>query len=150
MDTNKKIQLIEQYIGKRLLGYVLNLSDDYLHVQSLNDVALSEQQTEVVDVLAKTIQECRIQHVVNGGFGDCVDYYLKSLKSGEESFYNQLRKHCNGKLPFYESNDELLKFLYSICVREYPNLLLKQSRNSFNVGLNINIGLSDYESFISL
>lgn len=30
------------------------------------------------------------------------------------------------------------------------NLLLKQSRNSLNVGLNINIGLSDYEFFISL
>jgi hypothetical protein len=87
---------------------------------------------------------------MQGGYGDGVDFYLRSLKAGNDSIFNAYRKICGGEFPVIQTEDKVLSFLSNICVREYPNLLIKSSTPSPHQNFNSNIGIGDYEEFIKL
>lgn len=147
---NRQYQIIKQYVGVKLLNYILNTVEQITYETNFDDFEFSEEQFSVLDDLSNKIQQCRIQFVVQGGYGDGVDFYLRALKVRDESLFNVYRKQCNGTFFLTNSGDKILDFLINIAVREYPNLLVTSSSGSPIHGHSINIGLTDYNKFIDL
>ena len=146
----KKFQIIKQYVGTQFLNYILNSDDDINQEFDFDNYKFSDNQTSVLVDLSNKIEQCRIQFVVQGGYGDGVDFYLRSLKNGKNSLFNSYRNLCGGDYPTIETEDEVLKFLINIAIREYPNLLLKSSTPSPFHQYSINSGLAEYNQFIEL
>lgn len=146
----KKYQNIIQYCGTRLINYILNYDVEISRNTDFDSLNLSEKQTSVLDDLHQKITQCRIQFVIQGGYGDGVDFYLRSLKTDKDSIFNAYRKICEGEFPVIQTEDKVLSFLSSICIREYPNLLIKSSTPLPHQHFNSNIGIEDYEEFIKL
>ncbi|WP_462151457.1 hypothetical protein [Pseudoalteromonas xiamenensis] len=146
----KQFQNIIQYCGTGLINYILNPDVEILRNTDFDKLNLSKEQTSVLDDLYQKITQCRIQFVMQGGYGDGVDFYLRSLRAGKNSLFNTYREICGGGFPVIKTEDKILSFLSDICIREYPNLLVKSSTPSHHQYLNSNIGIGDYEEFIKL
>jgi hypothetical protein len=121
-----QFQQLKQYVGSDLLNYILNCdnissSSDYEQLEFL--VA----QVNVLDDLSAKIQQCRIQFIVQGGYGDGVDFHLRQIQSNGTSLFNHYRQICGGQFASPTSADPLILYLQKICIREYPNLLMKSS-----------------------
>lgn len=146
----KQFQNIIQYCGTRLINYILNSGVEISRNTDFDSLNLSAKQISVLDDLHQKITQCRIQFVMQGGYGDGVDFYLRSLKAGSNSIFNAYREVCGGAFPVIQAEDKVLSFLSNICIREYPNLLIKSSTPSPHQHFNSNIGIGDYEEFIKL
>ena len=141
----KKFQNIIQYCGTGLINYILNPDVEISRNTDFGTLNLSKEQTSVLDDLNQKITQCRIQFVMQGGYGDGVDFYLRSLRSGNNSLFNTYRESCGGGFPVIKTEDKILSFLSDICIREYPSLLVKSSTPSHHQHLLSNIGIGNYE-----
>jgi len=151
MDLNRRIQLIRQYVGIDFLVYVLNINNEVIDTQNFDNTELNETQKQILDNLYSNIQECRLQFVMRGGFGDSIDFYLRNQKHGVDSLYNAYRKVCGGLFPaISDSEDELKSFLFKLCIREYPNLLIKSVKGDYSSSFSINIGVEEFQEFNSI
>ena len=148
--NKSQFQQLKQYVGPNLLNYILN----YAKITSKSDydqLELLPVQVEVLDDLHTKIQQCRIQFIVQGGFGDGVDFYLRQITSNGTSLFNHYRQLCGGQLASPTSTDPLTSHLQQICIREYPNLLMKSSGTSYPPPwIGMNLGINGYDEIIRL
>lgn len=148
--NKSQFQQLKQYVGPDLLNYILNCD----HISGKSDydqLALSPDQIGILDNLHQKIQQCRIQFIVQGGYGDGVDFHLRQITSNGTSLFNHYRQICGGQLTSPRSTDPLVSYLQEICIREYPNLLMKSSDSSFwSPLMGMNLGLSNFNEFIRL
>lgn len=150
--NQQQYQNIKQYIGSKLLNYILNYAEEQtLETSPFDSLNLNEQQVSVLEDLFKQIQSCRINFILQGGFGDGVEFYIRSRTHENDSLFNHYRRLCGGSTPVFNTGkDKTLAFLVNICIREYPNFLLKTSNQRIHSNAFINIGLNDDEQFVSL
>lgn len=147
---NSQFQQLKQYVGPDLLSYILHY-DKITSKSAFDQLELLPIQVEVLDDLHAKIQQCRIQFIVQGGFGDGVDFYLRQITSNGTSLFNHYRQICGGHLASPTSADPLISYLQQICIREYPNLLMKSSGASYpSHMMGMNLGMKNYDEFIDL
>jgi len=148
--NKSQFQQLKQYVGPDLLNYILNCD----HITSGSDYDQMEfavKQMQVLDDLHDKILQCRMQFIVEGGYGDGVDFYLPRIQSNGTSLFNHYRQICGGHFASPTSGDPLVQYLQQICIREYPNMLMKSSsglRRSPTIG--VNLAMSNYNVFIAL
>jgi hypothetical protein len=148
--NRKQFQQLKQYVGTALLNYILNFND-INNKSDFDKLEIQPVHLKVLDDLYANIQQCRILFIERGGFGDGVDLYLKRLTSNGTSLFNNYRLICGGQLILPTSTDPLISFLQQICIREYPNLLMKTSGTTLlEPWFSINLGMDHYEEFIRL
>lgn len=141
---------MKQYVGTDLINYILNC-DQISGKSDYDQLGFSSSQIQVLDDLYEKIQQCRIQFIAQGGYGDGVDFYLRQITSNGTSLFNHYRLICGGQLALPTTSDPLVSYLQQICVREYPNLLMKSSGASYHSPLmGMNLGMSNYDEFINL
>lgn len=149
MNT-KQFQLVKGYVGTDLLNYILNC-DHITWKSDYENLELQSVQVEVLDDLHAKIQECRILFIEQGGFGDGVDFYLRRITLNGTSLFNHYRQFCGGQLASPTSTDPLISYLQQVCIREYPNLLIKSSGTSYwSVWTGMGLEENEYEKFIYL
>lgn len=148
--NNSQFQQLKQYVGIDLLNYILNL--EAISKRSEYDkLEFQLVQIEVLDDLYAKIQQSRIQFIAQGGFGDGVDFYLRQITINGTSLFNYYRQLCGGLLVEPTSLDPVISYLQKICIREYPNLLMKSSDTSYGLPwMGVNLGLKGYDEFIRL
>lgn len=145
--NNSQFQQLKQYIGTDLLTYILNFKT-ISKVSEYDKLELPPVQIEVLDDLYAKIQQSRIQFIAQGGFGDGVDFYLRQITVNGTSLFNNYRQLCGGVLSEPTSSDHLVAYLQKICIREYPNLLMKSSDTSYTLPwMGVILGLKDYDEF---
>lgn len=149
MNKNQ-FQQLKQYVGTDLLNYILNY--DKITIKSDYDtLEIQPVQIEVLDDLNAKIQQCRIWSIEQGFFGDEVDYYLRRITSNGTSLFNHYRQFSGGQIPSPNSTDSLILYLQQICIREYPNLLMKSSgRSNWSPWMGINLGIKNIDEIIRL
>jgi hypothetical protein len=144
-----QFQQLKQYVGSDLLNYVLNC-DNISSSSDYNQLEFLVNQIYVLDDLSAKIQQCRIQFILQGGYGDGVDFELREIQSNGTSLFNHYRQICGGQFASPTSADPLVLYLQQICIREYPNLLMKSSGVSHNFPVRLNLARSNYDEFIVL
>ncbi|OGT96538.1 MAG: hypothetical protein A2X80_12690 [Geobacteraceae bacterium GWB2_52_12] len=149
MDRSQ-FQQLKQYVGADLLNYALNRTDiDYqtdFESLTIND----EQMSVLVDIHGK-IQQCRLQYIAQGGYGDGADFYLRRLLHNGESIFSHYRTICGGVAESPASDDPVIAHLQRLCIRDYPNLLMKSTGGTnLPVMGGMNVGIDDYDTFIAL
>lgn len=150
MNTERKIQIIEQYIGATLLAYTLNINTKKPISHTTNEIKLSSEQVTVINNLSTLIETTRINYILAGGTGDDISRDLSQYNSTNNGLFNIYRQQCGGDIPTFATDDAVLSFLYEICIREYPNLLLTNHRHMFNPRFHINSNQYDMNKFMSL
>jgi hypothetical protein len=128
--NKSQFQQLKQYVGPDLLNYILNC-DQVTSKSDYDQLSLTSNQIPILDDLHEKIQQCRIQFIVQGGYGDGVDFHLRQITSKGTSLFNSYRLICGGQLASPTTSDPLVSYLQNICVREYPNLLMKSSGASY-------------------
>lgn len=148
--NKSQFQQLKQYVGPDLLNYILHY-DQITGKSDYEQLELLSVQIQVLDDLHDKIQQCRIQYIVRGGYGDGVDFYLRQITSDGTSLFNQYRHTCGGQIALPSSADPLISLLQQICIREYPNLLMKSSGASYHSPLmGMSLGMDNYDEFIKL
>ncbi len=148
--NKSQFQQAKQYVGPELLNYILNC-DQIVNKSDYEQLVFTDKQIQVLDDLYGKIQQCRIQFIAQGGYGDGVDFHLRQITSNGISLFNHYRIICEGKLETPTTSDPIVAYLQEICVREYPNLLMKSSGASHYLPLmGMNLGMSNYDEFIRL
>jgi|GEM_PF-5093557 len=148
--NKSQFQQLKQYVGPDLLNYILHY-DKTTGNSDYPESELLPVQVQVLDDLHTKIQQCRIQFIVQGGFGDGVDFYLRQITSNGTSLFNHYRQICGGQLASPTSTDPVIWYLQQICIREYPNFLMKSSGASDRLPLmEMNLGMNNYDEFIRL
>jgi len=148
--NKSQFQQVKQYVGSDLLNHILN-SDQITGKTDFDQLGFAAKQIQVLDDLYGKIQQCRVQFIAQGGYGDGVDFHLRQITSSGTSLFNHYRFICEGKLATPTNSDPLVAYLQNICVREYPNLLMKSSGASYHSPLmGMNLGMSNYDDFINL
>ena len=148
--NKSQFQQLKQYVGTDLLNYILNF-DIVTSKSDYDKLELQPPQLEILDDLHTKIQQCRIQFIAQGGFGDGVDYYLRQITVNGTSLFNYYRHLCGGQLAAPTSSDPIISYLQKICITEYPNLLMKSSDVSHGMHwMGISLGMKDYDEFIRL
>jgi len=148
--NKSQYQQLKQYVGLDLLNYILHC-DKITSKSDFDKLELLPVQVEVLDDLHVKIQQCRIQFIVQGGFGDGVDFYLRQITSNGTSLFNYYRQICGGQPTSPTSTDPVISYLQQICIKEYPNLLMKSSGTSHRfLWMGMNLGMSNYNEFIRL
>ena len=148
-----KFQIIKQYIGINLLNYILNTNEKINDETDFDKYSFVEIQLSVLRDLSQTIQDNRIQFVLDNGRGSdgtSLEYFLTRSKVGEISLFNYYRTLCGGACPESKSDDQVLNFLAALCIREFPTLLLKLMGSTHPSGYGLHFGGDDYKKFSSL
>lgn len=149
MDKGK-FQQLKQFVGAELLNYSLNRNDIRYH-SDFSDLEFSSEQLDCLKNLSSQIQNCRIQSIVRGGFGDGLEFDLPRLQVNGHSIFNHYRFTCNGPLLNPTSTDAVISYLQHICIRDYPNLLIKMTGRNFPAHHHaLLFAMADYERFIAL
>jgi hypothetical protein len=145
-----QFQQLKQYVGSDLLNYILNY-DQIIQESNYEQLELLPNQVLVLDDLHEQIQQCRIQFIAQGGYGDGVDFYLRQITVNGTSLFNHYRQICGGQFASPTSADPLIWFLQEVCIREYPNLLMKPSKSSGYMPLmDMTLGMENFNEFIRL
>lgn len=145
-----QFQQLKQYVGSDLLNYILNC-DNISSSSDYNQLGFLVNQDDVLDDLFAKIQQCRIQFIVQGGYGESVDFHLRQIQSNGTSLFNHYRQICGSRFASPTSADPLVLYLQQICIREYPNLLMKSSGVSHHFPMmGMNLAMSNYDDFIVL
>jgi hypothetical protein len=150
MMNKQQLQQLKQHLGADLINYALNPTD-VTHESDLESLEITELQSFALKDMHQKIQEARVQYITDGGYGDGANLLLRMLTHEDDSIFNHYRKICGGQDEISLSNDPVIEFLQKICIHKYPDLLLKSTSNhSFSLVTNLNVGMKDYQNFISL
>lgn len=149
MDRSQ-FQQLKQYVGADLLNYALNQTDIVYH-SDFESLTINDAQMSVLEDMYGKIQQCRFQYIIQGGYGDGVDFYLRRLLHNGESIFNHYRRMCGSVAEILTSDDPVIAHLQKLCIRDYPNLLMKSvGGQNFPVMGRMNLGMEDYDTFINL
>ncbi len=148
MDFPRKVEQIQRYIGSKLLLYTLNIDSE--DAFSPRQYEFSIEQKKVINTIIINIQEYRRMNIEEGNIGDDISHFLRGWASDNSGLFNKFREICYGEIASYKSEDKLLNFIFHICVREYPNLLLLDSTNYFNHRLEMNVSYEERQEFSKL
>ena len=148
--NKSQFQLLKQYAGLELLNYILSC-DKITDKSDYDQLELLPVQVQVLDDLYIKIQECRIQYIKQDGFGDEFRIYLSPMTISGMPLLNYYRQICGGVIVSPDSSDPLVSYLQQICIKEYPNLLMK-SQGILGQLLSINAfkTLINNDEFINL
>lgn len=149
MDKSQ-FQQLKQYVGADLLNHALNRTD-IVYESDFESLEINDAQMPVLADMHGKIQQCRFQHITQGGYGDGADFYLRRLLHNGESIFSHYRTMCGGVAESPTSDDPVIAHLQILCIRDYPNLLMKSvgGRNLPVMG-GMNVGMDDYDTFIRL
>lgn len=149
MDRSQ-FQQLKQYVGADLLNYALNRTD-IVYQSDFESLTIDGTQISVLTDLHSKIQQCRLLYVRQGGYGDGADFYLRRLLHNGESIFSHYRTMCGGVAESPTSVDPVIAHLQKLCIRDYPNLLMKSTGgSSIPVMGGTNVGMDDYDTFIAL
>ena len=146
----RKFTIINQYIGKKLLYFILNIDENAVADITYENFSFNENQLFVLESLDKAIRQVRVNYINQDGFGDGAGYFLRSLSVDNGSLYNHYRNICGGVLPNIVTSDKLLGFLSKLCIKLYPSLLLKSSFEDMGFYGATLVDMNDMNTFISL
>ena len=149
MDSSK-FQQLKQYVGAELLNYALNRTDIF-YQSDFESLKVDDAQMFVLTDMHQKIQQCRFQYIAQGGYGDGTDFLLKQLLHNGESIFIYYRTECGAVADNPTSHDPVILHLQRLCIRDYPNLLMKSvDGHSFQMLGRLNVRKDDYENFIAL
>jgi len=149
MDESHFRQL-KQYVGAELLNYALNRTD-IAYQSDFESLAMDDAQMSVLEDIHRNIQQCSLQCVEQGGYVDDADFYLRRLFHSSESIFSHYRMMCGGVTESPTSDDPVIEHLQRLCIRDYPNMLMKSTGgSSLPVMGGMNVRPSDSNAFIAL
>ena len=149
MDQQSYI-IIKQYLGLELLKYALNYDEGINLDIEFSKLFFNENQLQALKILDNFIRDTRISFINQGGFGDGFGHHA-FIPNYRKNIFNDCRVLCNGKFPNLQQEDEILTFIQSIAIAEYPNFLIKSSGQRGNFFSNFAIlNISQMEEFSSL
>ncbi len=149
MDRSQ-FQQLKQHVGADLLNFSLNRTD-IVYQTDFESLTINDAQMFVLTDMHGKIQQCRFQYIAQGGYGDGADFYLRRLLHNGESIFSHYRTMCGGVAESPTSDDPVIAHLQILCIRDYPNLLMKSTGGrSLPVMGGMNVGMDDYDTFIHL
>lgn len=143
-------QQLKQYLGAELLNYALNRTD-IAYETNFECLALNDVQMSVLADMHSKIQQCRLRYIIQGGYGDVSDFQLRRLLHKGKSIFSEYRERCGAVAESPTSDDPVISHLQRLCIRHYPNLLIKSTGGPSLLAMEgMNAGIDDYDMFVAL